>query len=231
MIQNKSNYKDGAIMTEEYKKTLRTVGNFGVVLIVIIVLALTHMKMQRRISYLENEVENIKLAQTFVYPVYRCLPYYSYWQKPEIIQLDTSMENYTDIQYYTDEDAVMIAKLLYRECRGVSSKAEQSAVVWTVLNRVDDRNEFPDTISGVIQQKKQFAYQSDAPVTDELLELSYDVLDRWNREKNGETDVGRVLPKEYEYFYGDGVHNHFYKLNSDNWRVEWDFQWGSPYGD
>ena len=134
------------------------------------------------------------------------------------------------VQYYTDMDAEMLARLLYHECRGVPSRTERAAVAWTVLNRVDSSH-FPNTIRSVITQKNQFNYRANAPLDESLLELAYDVLDRWNRECNGETDVGRVIPKEYLYFYGDGVHNYFYKLNSDGWRVEWDFHFATPYED
>lgn len=109
---------------------------------------------------------------------------------------------------YTEADITMMAKLLYRECRGVKSKAEQAAVAWCVLNRVDAKK-YPDTIKDVITQKSQFAWNSKTPVTDELYELAEDVLGRWAREKNGETDVGRTLPATYLYFRGDGKRNHF----------------------
>lgn len=48
-----------------------------------------------------------------------------------------------------------------------------------------------------------------------------------NAEKNGETDVGRVLPKEYTFFIGDGFENHF----TDEWKSTdyWDWSLPSPY--
>lgn len=147
-----------------------------------------------------------------------------------IAELELEAAPPESIKHYTDDDAVILAKLLYKECRGVPSRTEQAAVVWTVLNRIAD-DEFPDTIAEILTQPSQFAYSANSPVWDDLLELSYDVLERWNDELNGATDVGRVLPQEYEYFYGDDVHNHFYKFNSDGWRVEWDFHWATPYED
>ena len=52
-------------------------------------------------------------------------------------------------------------------------------------------------------------------------------MQRWNAEKNGKTDVGRVLPKEYTFFIGDGFENHF----TDEWKSTdyWDWSLPSPY--
>lgn len=135
---------------------------------------------------------------------------------------------------YTDEDAVALAKTLYGEARGVRSNgivsgtAQKAAVIWCVLNRYDAGYE--DSIVEVCAAKGQFAgYSPSFPVWDDLLELSYDVLDRWNAEKHGETDVGRVLPAEYLWFSGDGKYNHF----RDAYRTSnrWDWSLGDPYAE
>lgn len=52
-------------------------------------------------------------------------------------------------------------------------------------------------------------YSADYPVLPELATLAADVLKRYHAEKNGEENVGRVLPAEYLYFTGDGRNNHF----------------------
>ena len=128
-------------------------------------------------------------------------------------------------QYYTEQDALDIAKVLYHECRGVPSKTEQACVAWTVLNRVDKDN---STVYSVVRAPHQFAFYEDAPVRDELLDLAYDVLERWNREKNGETDVGRVLPEEYIFFYGRDGRNHFRDNYKGSYNI-WDYSLDSPY--
>lgn len=120
--------------------------------------------------------------------------------------------------FYTDDDAIALAKMLYGEARGVreletaagvvSGKCQQAAVIWTVLNRYDAG--FADSIKSVVVAPHQYyGYLESNPVDDELLDLVYDVLDRWNNEHNGETNVGRVLPSDYMWFHGDGQHNHF----------------------
>lgn len=130
------------------------------------------------------------------------------------------------VMYYTENDVTMIAKVLYRECRGVPSITEQACVAWTILNRVDD-GRFGNSISEVITRPNQFAYKSNTPVTNELHALALDVLTRWNAEKNGMENMGRVLPKEYLYFNGSGGHNHFRTGGSNS--TTWKYELMSPY--
>ena len=109
--------------------------------------------------------------------------------------------------YFTEDDVVAMAKMLWGEARGCALDNQQKAV-WCVLNRVDDPR-FPDTILGVLSQPSQFhGYSPDFPVWDELKEVARDVLTRWSLEKQGVT-VERELQPEYVFFTGDGVQNHF----------------------
>ena len=110
----------------------------------------------------------------------------------------------------TDEEVDALARLLYGEAQSCTV-AEQAAVVWCVLNRVDSGDEyFPDTVMGVVTQPNQFfGYSRDYPVLPELVEVAEDVLRRYNVERSGIDSVGRVLPREYLYFSGDGVRNYF----------------------
>lgn len=138
---------------------------------------------------------------------------------------ETTAEESTHIQYYTEQDVIDIAKVLYRECRGIESDTEKACVVWTILNRVDT---YSSNVYSVVREANQYAFSENTPVWDELVELARDVLERWNFEKNGEECVGRVLPKEYLYFEGDGTHNYFkdnhvYPCNIWNYSIE------SPY--
>lgn len=115
-----------------------------------------------------------------------------------------------DVWNPREEDIIAMAKLLYGECRGVKSKAEQAAVAWCVLNRFDNPRFGGETIYDVITAKNQFmGYKETNPVTDELYELAKDVMYRWHREQMGCSPVGRTLPKEYVYFVGKNGHNWF----------------------
>lgn len=122
-----------------------------------------------------------------------------------------------------------LAKMLYGEARGITSDMEKAACVWCVLNRVDDPR-FPDTVLEVLEAPYQFAgYSADYPVLPELAALAADVLKRYHTEKNGEENVGRVLPAEYLYFTGDGRNNHF----TIGWKdaETWDWSLQNPYDD
>ena len=129
------------------------------------------------------------------------------------------------VMYYDESDIVMLAKLMYQECGGVPSDTEKACVVWTVLNRVD---EYGGTIYEVVTANNQFAYYNDRPVDDALYQLAKDVLTRWNNEKNGEVNVGRVLPPDYLWFSGDGEHNHFRNAYKGQFSI-WDYSLETPY--
>lgn len=129
------------------------------------------------------------------------------------------------ITYFTEDDATDLAKVLLRECGGIPSKTEQACVAWCVLNRVD---EYGSSIYDVLREPNQFAFSDTTEVRDDFYELAKDVLWRWNDEKNGITDSGRVLPQEYIYFHGDGVHNYFRNAFSGDYDT-WDYSLESPY--
>jgi hypothetical protein len=125
-------------------------------------------------------------------------------------------------------EVIVLAKTVYGEARGCSA-TEQAAVVWCILNRVDSNLHYmPDDIISVVTQRGQFAgYSKKHPVKDEIVSIVLDVLERWQAEKNGATNVGRVLPKQYLYFHGDGKANHF----RDSYRGgnRWNWSLTSPY--
>ena len=95
------------------------------------------------------------------------------------------------------------------------------------MNRYDAG--YADTIIEVVTAKNQFVgYRASNPVDEELMELVMDVLDRWNKEKHGETEVGRVLPADYMWFRGDGRYNHF--RNEYNSTARWGWNLEDIYG-
>ena len=60
-------------------------------------------------------------------------------------------------------------------------------------------------------------------------ELVEDVVERWNAERDGEADVGRVLPKCYIYFHGteDEKTNLYY--DNPFQRRHWRWESRDPY--
>lgn len=111
---------------------------------------------------------------------------------------------------YTDEDVTALAQMLWGEARGCTVLNQQQCV-WCVLNRVDDER-FPDSIIGVVSQPGQFyGYFANFPALDELKAVAVDVLERWSAEKQG-IAVERELGKDYLWFTGDSVENHFRRV-------------------
>lgn len=130
-------------------------------------------------------------------------------------------------QKQRDQDTInALAQTLWGEARGCST-TEQAAVIWCILNRVDSP-EFPNDPLMVVQQPNQFVgYDPSYPIEQEFVDLVNDVMGRWELEKTAVGSVGRVLPKEYTYFHGDGVRNWFrdaYKGGNT-----WDWSLDSPY--
>lgn len=137
------------------------------------------------------------------------------------------LQHTPSIQVYTVpiEDIERMSKTVWGEARGCAP-TEQAAVVWCILNRVDDPR-WPDTIEEVCITSQFNGYNPANPVDPDIYDLTLDVYVRWVREHTGERDVGRVLPASYCFFYGDGKHNHFQKsFGADE---VWDWSLPSPY--
>lgn len=142
--------------------------------------------------------------------------------EPEVIVVRSEPEEetpppafYSDFSEITDEERGLLAMVVYRECRG-QERDGQKAVVEVVLNRV--RNpEFPNTIKGVVYQKKQFACAS-ALTTQSIKELNclsyaFDVVD----EVLAETDT--VVPDRYLFFSTKAPgHNDYMKIGDHYFR-------------
>lgn len=124
----------------------------------------------------------------------------------------------------SEHDIELIARTIWGEAEIVKSRAEQAAVAWCVLNRVDY---YGEAIESIILAPDQFAPTLTGDVPDYFVELAADVVHRWEREHAGFEDVGRTLPADYRFFVGDGWRNHF----SIVWRsgVYWDWSLPDPY--
>lgn len=162
------------------------------------------------------------------------VPIYSIAPSPEV-QVIESEEEVVAVSkepatiLYSDVDVEVIAKAVYGEALITHSDMEMAAVVWCILNRVDSEEDFfPDTIMEVVTQESQFhGYSESNPVDPHVEWLVRDVLDRWAMEKDGAEGVGRVLPKDYLYFWGDGRHNHF--TTEYHAGMTWDWSAENPY--
>lgn len=116
----------------------------------------------------------------------------------------------------------LLARTIYAEARGLSV-TEQAAVAWCVLNRVDAGY---GTLTEVLTAPHQFATWR-GEIAQEQRDIAADVLTRWEQEKLGEDEVGRVLPREYLWFTGDGVRNYFRDAYTGGEYWNWGLE--SPY--
>ena len=134
---------------------------------------------------------------------------------------------------YSKNEAVMLAKTMWGEARGVKSKTELACLGWVACNRVDagNRKLYGGTIAEVLTKPQQMYYKpSFRTVSDygyDLVALATDVLDRWSREKAGQKNVMRVLPRGYLWYSGDGKHNYY--RNKYQGGKRWDYSLPSPY--
>lgn len=133
----------------------------------------------------------------------------------------------TIIWYYTEEDVITMAKVMYREARGVGSITQIACVGWVACNRVD-AGMFGDTITEVLTAPDQFAWIPSTPVEEWLVEIAEDVLQKWSIEKSTGEYCGRVLPAEYLYFHGDGKVNWF-RIQYEHNGQYWNYSLPSPY--
>lgn len=128
-------------------------------------------------------------------------------------------------QPWTDEEVTVLAKMLWGEAGSVKSDTEKAAVVWCALNHVNAG--YGNIVTAVTIPGHFTGYRNDNPVDTELKALCEDVLTRWYSEKDGEAEVGRVLPKDYIYFSGDGKRNYFRDAYVGG--NQWDWSLPSPY--
>lgn len=148
----------------------------------------------------------------------------------EVYQPYLSVETTTEVSSNADtcidlETAELIGRVIWGEAGGVKSKTERAAVAWCILNRADAWNK---SVEEIITAPNQFhGYREGGECPQKHINLAIDVLTRWTREKNGEEPVGRVLPAEYLYFSGDGVHNYFTEEYRDG--LFWQWSLTSPY--
>lgn len=156
----------------------------------------------------------------------------------EVEPMEPYSGDWMEFYNYTQEDAIALAKMAYGEAGGVpdlkigdqiiSPRCQQAATMWTVLNRYD-MGGMDSVYAVVVNPGAYHGYWESNPVTDDLLDLAIDVLNRWTRERLGETDVGRVLPAGYIYFGGDGTYNYFRNEYEGGTRWTWDY--GDPYAE
>ena len=121
------------------------------------------------------------------------------------------------IDYYSDDDVSLLARVVTREGRSLSYE-EKRAIADTVLARVDSEV-WPNDLYSVIAQPGQYGgslKRLPKNPSQEALDVAFEALEYWNLTKNGFTpEEDWTLPDEFMSFFGDGKHNYFYYYDSD----------------
>lgn len=148
----------------------------------------------------------------------------------DTIQVLVTPELKQKIEYLVstyDNEIIMATKVMVAEAGGVYPLSHRAAVVWCILNRVDSTG---SSISSIITAPHQFAWIPSKSYSQEQYDLVKDIFTRWLLEKEGFENVGRVLPKEYKWFHGDGYQNHFRNAYSGGYTI-WNWSLPSPYSE
>ena len=127
----------------------------------------------------------------------------------------------------SEKEEKKLAQTLYGEDRTVGDADDtmrQAAVIWSIFNRCDA---WDMTVDEVITHDQFHGWYRDQKHPEWAHEIVRDVALRWAREKMGEEDVGRVLPKEYLFFSNGGKHEKF-RTTYRNGQY-WDWSLPNPY--
>lgn len=104
----------------------------------------------------------------------------------------------------TEDQAVILAKIIYLYGHGVASQTQQAAIGWSVLNSVDDSG----SGNNIGTVASNFHYDASKPTRDDfgrdLMPLARDVIFRWKAGRAGVIGNGRVLPNSYDYVWSTG---------------------------
>lgn len=126
----------------------------------------------------------------------------------------------------TEEEETELAKMLWGEERQYDYR-ERAAVIWHVFNRVDSPLE-ANSVSKDLTHAHYSGYLKSNPVEDWAVWVVRDVAWRYACEREGYTEVGRVLPKEFCYMAMNRGHNRFRDAYKGA-KHYWDWSIDSPY--
>lgn len=116
---------------------------------------------------------------------------------------------------YTEYEIIMLAQVVWLEA-GACEPSEQRLIVWTVFQRIDSSDhDFKDmnTIAETVTADGQFAYDPDAPVYKDILNLCREEAAKWADGQPPPTHEIYAPTSPYFFYSGDGSHNWF--------RAEW----------
>ena len=130
--------------------------------------------------------------------------------------------------YVNKDEALILARMIYSYAHGESSMTRQAAMGWAFLNYAGS--------SSLASKTGAFSdYNANSPTVDDLGRdlqlLARDILFRYQAERSGITEVGRVLPKEYTWIWVEGNGTVYFRTSQygANYQFATSGQYRSPY--
>ena len=161
----------------------------AVVAILILTLAIMITSITQRVKY-ENRIKEINAAHEEDMIALRIELRDQY--ESEIAEIEKYYEYGGDVSQI-EREAEWIAKVMYGMAKPDHKDSDLRAIVWCILNRVDNKA-YPGEVQAVCQQKSQWmGYSDDNPVIAKLYDIALTELKKWHG------DAVRPMSADYVY--------------------------------
>ena len=161
----------------------------AIVTILILALAIMITSITQRVKY-ENRIKEINELHQDELIALRIELKDQY--ESEIAAIEKYYEYGGDVSQI-EREAEWIAKVMYGMAKPDHKDSDLRAIVWCILNRVDNKT-YPGEVQAVCQQKSQWmGYSDDNPVIAKLYDIALTELKSWH---NG---VPRPMTTDYVY--------------------------------
>ena len=161
----------------------------AVVAILILTLAIMITSVTQRVKY-ENRIKEINAAHEEDMIALRIELRNQY--ESEIAEIEKYYEYGGDVSQI-EREAEWIAKVMYGMAKPDHKDSDLRAIVWCILNRVDNKA-YPGEVQAVCQQKSQWmGYSDDNPVIAKLYDIALAELKKWHG------DAVRPMSADYVY--------------------------------
>ena len=161
----------------------------AVAAILILVLAIMITSITQRVKY-ENRIKEINELHQDELMALRIELQDQY--ESEIAAIEKYYEYGGDVSQI-EREAEWIAKVMYGMAKPDHKDSDLRAIVWCILNRVDNKA-YPGEVQAVCQQKSQWmGYSDDNPVIAKLYDIALAELKKWHGDS--------VRPMSADYVY------------------------------
>ena len=173
------------------KRRRRQIAQIQRITVYVLILALTIMitSITQRVKY-ENRIKEINELHQDELMALRIELQDQY--ESEIAAIEKYYEYGGDVSQI-EREAEWIAKVMYGMAKPDHKDSDLRAIVWCILNRVDNKA-YPGEVQAVCQQKSQWmGYSDDNPVIAKLYDIALAELKKWHGDS--------VRPMSADYVY------------------------------